>query len=388
MTIEFELGELRGTVVRSGNVDFNNRIDTYRFSTSRDITGVLLQFAPTGSSLQAGLYQDINSNGLVDSGERSTRAPNIASGEVIYFDNDLGRSDYIVQVATDSDGRAANYSIKFINRADDIVGLNSPAAQPSISGTIGFDNPGDRYAFNTSVPGDISLSFRGTTANAQAGLYEDVNGNRQVDQPDVRLWYDPTVSPGEVISVNKRVSAGDYIIGVGVTDGSRQTNYEFSLSGPPGADLRSNNSSSASGGTVYRVYDFLTGAHFYTANASERNTRITDGRYRDEGASFDSAGVNTVERFYNPTTQTYFYTINPAERDAVLNSLPNYQYQPGQGFQASAAPVPGSTPLYRFFNTLNGVHFYTPNAAEAQNVRNTLPNFRDEGVGFYVDPLG
>lgn len=384
--IEFELGELRGTVVRSGNVDFNNRTDTYRFSTTRDVTDFFLQSTSTGATVEVDLYQDINGNGLIDRGE-FVDDDTVGVGQFDYIDKNLGRSSYLVEVSSDSQGRSASYTLRFGNLADDVVGLSSPSSQPFVSGTISVENPYDLYAFNTSTTGKIELSARGTTETIEVDLYEDVNKNRQLDAPDSFID-DDSVGSGQVDLISRTVGAGDFLIQVSPPSGGRSTNYELSLSGPAGADLRSNNSSSASSGTVYRVYDFLTGAHFYTANASERNTRITDGRYRDEGASFDSAGVNTVERFYNPTTQTYFYTINPAERDAVLNSLPNYQYEPGQGFQASAAPVPGFTPLYRFFNTLNGVHFYTPNAAEAQNVRDTLPNFRDEGVGFYVDPLG
>ena len=40
--------------------------------------------------------------------------------------------------------------------------------------------------------------------------------------------------------------------------------------------------------------------------------------------------------------------------------------------------------MYRFYNTARNTHFYTISAAEANNVRNTMPAFTYEGVAYYA----
>ena len=139
---------------------------------------------------------------------------------------------------------------------------------------------------------------------------------------------------------------------------------------------------------VRRIYDQLTGSHVYTTNPDEINQLIGDtSRYRDEGNTFDSAGPNGVTRFLNTVTNAYFYTISEAER---LNTqqTPGFVEVPNGGFNASTTAGGGLLPVYRFYNTVTGRHFFTPNATEAQTVRTTLPGYRDEGIGFFADPLG
>ena len=42
-------------------------------------------------------------------------------------------------------------------------------------------------------------------------------------------------------------------------------------------------------------------------------------------------------------------------------------------------------PLYRFFNTQAGTHFYTPSSEEKDIVIETIPFFRFEGIAYWVD---
>ncbi|MGD1939630.1 MAG: hypothetical protein ACFCA4_19060 [Cyanophyceae cyanobacterium] len=141
-------------------------------------------------------------------------------------------------------------------------------------------------------------------------------------------------------------------------------------------------------GPVRRIYDILTGSHVYTTNATEISqlTAATD-RYRDEGNVFDSIGPNQVTRFLNNVTNAFFYTISAAEANDVRQN-PGFSEIPGGGFNAAIAPAEGLVPVFRFYNTVTGRHFFTPNSSEALNVRNNLPGYRDEGIGFYADPLG
>ena len=49
--------------------------------------------------------------------------------------------------------------------------------------------------------------------------------------------------------------------------------------------------------------------------------------------------------------------------------------------------VDGSIPLYRFFNTQTGSHFYTAAEAEKDSIIENLPTFNFEGTAYWVDPV-
>jgi hypothetical protein len=62
-----------------------------------------------------------------------------------------------------------------------------------------------------------------------------------------------------------------------------------------------------------------------------------------------------------------------------------YQYEE-IGWYAYANNAVGTVPLYRFFNTSNGVHFYTISTAERDSVIANLKQFNYEGIAYYVLP--
>ncbi|MCJ2012289.1 S8 family serine peptidase [Methylobacterium sp. J-076] len=100
----------------------------------------------------------------------------------------------------------------------------------------------------------------------------------------------------------------------------------------------------------------------------------------------DDAAVADVFRFYDAHTNDHFFTANAAEADAVKASLPDYAAE-GQPW---ATPERGSdtTDVFRFFDTATGTHFLTANAAERDAVIANLPSYRYEGVAFgaYAQP--
>ncbi|MEM9770561.1 MAG: CAP domain-containing protein [Cyanobacteria bacterium P01_D01_bin.73] len=140
--------------------------------------------------------------------------------------------------------------------------------------------------------------------------------------------------------------------------------------------------------TVVRIYDIVTGSHIYTQSEAEASQLIEDGdRYRDEGAVFESVGPNPVVRFRNLVTGGIFYSISPEEQ-ATVRQNPGFSEVENGGFNATINPRLGVDPVYRFYNTVTGRHFFTSNPTEAASVRANLPALRDEGIGFYADPLG
>ncbi len=136
---------------------------------------------------------------------------------------------------------------------------------------------------------------------------------------------------------------------------------------------------------VYRFYNTLTGAHFYTTSATERDsTRSRLPNFRYEGAAFEASstsapGLAPVYRFYNTQTGVHFYTISESEKDRVRDGLAQFRLE-GVAYYASQVPATGFRPLYRAYVQNKGFHFYSINAAETAG----LSQYRAEGVGYYV----
>jgi uncharacterized protein (DUF1800 family) len=96
-----------------------------------------------------------------------------------------------------------------------------------------------------------------------------------------------------------------------------------------------------------------------------------------------AAVVAPVFRFFNTQTGTHFYTISASERDGVLAKYPQFTYE-GPVFWAYTDAQSGAAAVYRFFNTQTGTHFYTTSAAERDNVIAKYPQFTFEGAVYWV----
>ena len=170
----------------------------------------------------------------------------------------------------------------------------------------------------------------------------------------------------------------------------------------------------ASSTLVFRFYNDRDKAFFYTASVAERNLIIqqsTDPAYTPndpvwpyfyQGATFEqghtSAGTSPVYRFYNTATGHHFFTTSEAERENVFREStdPNYgapgplwSYNfEGVAFQAYGSPgrVDSQT-VFRFYSPTLDRHFFTASADEAQEIRLTGV-WNDEGVGFYGEVPG
>lgn len=142
---------------------------------------------------------------------------------------------------------------------------------------------------------------------------------------------------------------------------------------------------------IYRFYNRATGTHFYTASFTESTAVISTLETFDfEGVAFKGSPVSAgadiapVYRFYNTATGTHFYTISEAEKSQVISNLPGFNFE-GKAFDAHTTNSAGTIGLHRFYNTQTGTHFYTASETEMQNVQNTLPQFNYEGLAYYVD---
>jgi Repeat of unknown function (DUF5648) len=119
--------------------------------------------------------------------------------------------------------------------------------------------------------------------------------------------------------------------------------------------------------------------------AEERASRGTEARAPIAGET-KAAALLPVYRFYNSQTGAHFYTTSTAERDTVLATLPQFGYE-GQAFSAHGSADAGLSPVHRFFNAATGVHFYTISASEKAYVDSQLPSFRYEGVAYHASQV-
>jgi Protein of unknown function (DUF1566)/Repeat of unknown function (DUF5648) len=141
---------------------------------------------------------------------------------------------------------------------------------------------------------------------------------------------------------------------------------------------------------VYRFFNTNTGAHFFTMSIAERDyVKATYPFFSYEGTSFFAypdadPTLSPVYRFFNKVTGTHFFTISSAEKDHVIATWPAIYAYEGIAWHASNTAQTGWVPVYRFFNTKIGTHFYTTSAAERDSVIATLSWYSYEGIAYYV----
>jgi hypothetical protein len=109
------------------------------------------------------------------------------------------------------------------------------------------------------------------------------------------------------------------------------------------------------------------------------------------GDPMGSAAVRPVFRFYNTKNGTHFYTISDFERYTVLRTMGATYHFDGIAYSVNASSTANTQPLYRFYNPSAGSHFYTASEAEKADVIARLGNvYRYEGPAYMVsnDPSG
>jgi hypothetical protein len=142
---------------------------------------------------------------------------------------------------------------------------------------------------------------------------------------------------------------------------------------------------------VFRFFDTQNGTHFFTASAAEKTT-IQASR---PDLTFEGVGLNAVNpsaadpsatpvfRFFDTHTGSHFYTASAAEQETVQATRPDLTFE-GTAFYEDSTQQAGDTAVYRFFDKQDGTHFYTPSAAERASIIATRPDMVNEGVAFYT----
>ncbi len=122
---------------------------------------------------------------------------------------------------------------------------------------------------------------------------------------------------------------------------------------------------------------------------AQYSTTIFDIQQDDIDAAVSIYGANDiirldVYRFYNPNAGGHFFTADPVEKSVVEGSGSfNFEGIGFSGIQEGTASTEDAVPIYRFFNSERGNHFFTAFEAEKDYIV-TLDDFVFEGVGFFA----
>jgi len=142
---------------------------------------------------------------------------------------------------------------------------------------------------------------------------------------------------------------------------------------------------------VYRFFDNHTGTQFLTGSLDERNTLIStrsDLKYEGLGMGGIASGSSDpnavpVYRFFDTNNGTHFFTASATEAKTVAATRPDMIGE-GASFMEHATRQTGDNAVYRFFDAHNGTHFFTSSNTEQATIMSTRPDMAYEGVAFYA----
>lgn len=144
---------------------------------------------------------------------------------------------------------------------------------------------------------------------------------------------------------------------------------------------------------IYRFFSKTDGTHFFTASTSEaRQIAASRPDLVSEGVALDAVNPSNlssdtsavpVYRFFDSAHGTHFYTISQSEEQNIVATRSDLKFE-GIGLYGDSAQQSGDAAVYRFFDATNGTHFYTNSQVEAGQIVNTRADLKAEGVAFYV----
>ena len=140
---------------------------------------------------------------------------------------------------------------------------------------------------------------------------------------------------------------------------------------------------------VYRFFNLRTGTHFYTASDAEfinvYGTMASVFRY--DGVAY-FVGLDTAPptvplyRFFNKVTGAHFYTASEAEKANVIATLSSRYTYEGVAYRVRIDGI--GMPVYRFYVPSRDTHFFTANTSEIMLSSKLSDSYHFEGVAYYV----
>lgn len=137
---------------------------------------------------------------------------------------------------------------------------------------------------------------------------------------------------------------------------------------------------------MFRLFNTVTGEHFYTSSEAEKNGLLAQGAWSDEGQGWVAPESSNypVYRVFNPNSGEHHYTPSENEYKTLVSLGWNDE---GIGW-FSADDMDNKITLYRLYNPTapeHAKHHYTVSAQERDHLLST-GEWNDEGVAWYGMP--
>jgi hypothetical protein len=219
---------------RSGRVNNGDRIDDFSFTLENPGN---INVALTGMDGNANLelYQDVNRNRQIDSGDRLIQSSSYAGNhdeEITLANQEAG--DYLIKVSQASRGINTRYDLRVsttpFRNPSNLLPIETEVGTlrntRDYQERVGDTDTSDIYYFRLQRTSDFSLLLDGLSDDADVRLIRDNNGNRVVD-------------PGEEIARSafggntpdrigiSNLAAGDYYVQVYQFNGN--TDYHLTM---------------------------------------------------------------------------------------------------------------------------------------------------------------
>ena len=146
---------------------------------------------------------------------------------------------------------------------------------------------------------------------------------------------------------------------------------------------------------VWRLFNQSTGRHLFSSSNYEKDllTGLSSSAWLYEGTAYDSSGDrgSPLYRFFDANNSVHFYTANSAEKELLINSADyaHFLYE-GKAFNVLPVDTPGQHGLVdvvRYFNSSSGLHLYST-SLEEQYILAADETWIREGVAWCAfDPL-
>lgn len=242
VTSTYNVGSLGETPVERSNYlsdDFTQDVYSFSISDTQSINLSLHNITP-GDDADLNLYQDVNSNGSLDSSDTlilsSGRGSNL--DESVNYLGSAGSYLAVVDKYLVSDNDGLDYELDLSATSQFPYYTSAPNLLPkeielgtistsSQTGSLGNDDTADTYYFSVSSFGSVQLnaSLTGLTADADMRLVQDSNSNQIVDSNEILAYSRLGGSSSE--SLNYDVNSGDYFLQVYQYSGN--TDYNLSI---------------------------------------------------------------------------------------------------------------------------------------------------------------
>lgn len=137
---------------------------------------------------------------------------------------------------------------------------------------------------------------------------------------------------------------------------------------------------------MFRLFNTVTGEHFYTSSEAEKNGLLAQGAWSDEGQGWVAPESSNypVYRVFNPNSGEHHYTPSENEYKTLVSLGWNDE---GIGW-FSADDMDNKITLYRLYNPTapeHAKHHYTVSSEERDHLLST-GEWNDEGVAWYGMP--